>query len=100
MALTKQCSSAQLRECKVPFYPDKTTCELLPTPRHQNQHASQRWVQEWDSGEETLPQEILIWITVRSKTISVKKLLEVRIDVQFDEIQTEGIAFELLAYHL
>lgn len=28
--------------------------------------------------EETLPQEILIWITARSRTISVKKLLGVR----------------------
>lgn len=43
----------------------------------------------------------MIWITVRSRTISVKKLLEVRIDaVQFDEIQTEGTAFKLLALHL
>lgn len=31
----------------------------------------------------------------------MKKLLEVRIDaVQFDEIQTEGIAFKLLAQNL
>lgn len=94
---SKQCS-AGVRECKVPFYPDKTTCEPLATPRHQNQHAAPRLVQSWDSTKETLAEEILIWITVRSRTTSVKKLLEVRIDaVQFDEIQTGGIAFQLLA---